>query len=479
MKFTQAIRKVSGLQDPIQVLQAELRKAKPVEEAWCSAQYQNAGAEFPFLDSVNNKQVDGLWVCHCGHETQLTHVTGKYPFAYLRCSRCSHILCDDCQTSEVITRIPVDATEVFSSRFQEAQIQAYFSVCQQCGLTHRAKMSGGCVDFTLRSCADCQNPVKAGDSGYFIGSTADFRRDPEGKAGALRLQRRIGGRRAFDSPVQTSGFPIPAPVPKHRPQRGPAPVPASRIPVPVFKQPVPASRIPVLASRLSVPASRSMQTPRTPATRPARPARVAQVLPSTPPRVDTSRKPFDTLELPGAGGNAAELRRQPLQAQHRTRTEPNVVHRPTPKVRSQTLAVPTPSIVVHPPQTVAAPAERIVIQPPQAAPAPTTRAILEPSQAVAVEPVCPSEPSRATTSRRPSHGVELSEADLERRQEARKVSIQNGAQPGVSATPQTRSQTVAASSARVILQPAPSSGFKDLDEVMARLRSIPGYSAVP
>lgn len=445
---------MSGLQGPIQTLQAELKKAKPVEEAWCSAQYRNAGAEYPHLNSINNKQVDGLWVCHCGHETQLTHVTGNYPFAYLRCSRCSHILCDDCQTSEVITRIPVDATEVFSSRFQGAQIRAYFSVCQQCGLSHRATMSGGCVDFTVPSCADCQNLVNAGDSGYFIGSTVSFRRDPEGKAGALRLQRRIGGRTAFDSPVQTSGFSTPAPVPKHCPQQGPASVPTSRLPVPV--------------SRLTMPASRLAQTPRAPAARPARPARVAQALPTTPPRVETSREPFDTVGLSAGRDIAPGPRHQSLQAQHRTRTEPVVPLRPTPKARSQ---------------TVAAPAARVVIEPPQTIPVPATRVLVKPTQTVAAEPLRPSAPPRATTSRRPSHGVYLSEEDLERRQEAPKVSIENRAQPGVHPAhrlaPEIRSHTVATSSTRVVLQPAPSSGFKDLDEVMGRLRNIPGYGAVP
>jgi hypothetical protein len=204
MKLRQAIRKISGSQVPIISLQTELKNAKPVEGAWRASQYHEIGAEFPFLNSVNNQQIDGLWICHCGHENQLTHVTGKYPFGYLKCGRCSHVLCNHCQTSEILTHIPIKVTELFQPRFHEGKELAYCAVCQHCGLSHRATMSGGCLDFSVVWCSDCKNRVKAGNSGYYIGSMVDFRRDPEGTAVALRLQRSLGEGTASGSLVHTA-----------------------------------------------------------------------------------------------------------------------------------------------------------------------------------------------------------------------------------------------------------------------------------
>lgn len=94
-------------------LDAQLRKAKPVEAAWCASQYFAIGAEYPHLMTANNKQIDGLWICHCGEENYLVHYKGAHPFKQLSCTKCHHSMCNECQTSDIMTQIPHQATEVF------------------------------------------------------------------------------------------------------------------------------------------------------------------------------------------------------------------------------------------------------------------------------------------------------------------------------------------------------------------------------
>jgi len=173
-------------------LEVQLRKAKPVEAAWRASRYFEIGAENPHLMTANNKQIDGLWVCHCGEENHLIHYRGAHPFKQLNCTKCHHIMCNECRTSEIITPIPNQATEVFRSRFSaEGSEMAYCSVCQNCGLSHRATLSGGFLDFSVQECDGCMQSLSAASTGYYIGSLFNFRRDPEGTSVTLRLRRCI------------------------------------------------------------------------------------------------------------------------------------------------------------------------------------------------------------------------------------------------------------------------------------------------
>ncbi|EAT88941.1 hypothetical protein SNOG_03736 [Parastagonospora nodorum SN15] len=353
MQLRKLIRKMSGLPASVHPVSAEIKNATPVEEAWDPAQCQMIGAEYPFLSSVKNQQVDGLWLCHCGTENLLTHITGKYPFGYLQCRRCSHVLCDDCRTSEILTQIPIEATELFRPRFHEGNQMAY-----------------------------CSHPLQPGSTGYYIGSIVDFRRDPEGTAVAMKLDWNLG--------------------------KSVSPEPSTD----AAKPPSPLSR----------------PSPPVRATKPVWVQTAAPTTPATP----------DRAHVPGV------------------RTEPQCSPSP-------------PVLVTQPPRVnVIAPSPPVSL-----AKAQVWRE---------TEPVRPSAPPRAITLSRLSRGVDLSGEDLERRQKARQISIQNRSQPGFPPAHrpklQARSQTVAGPAERVIIQPPPSTGFKDLDEVMAQLRSIPGYRAV-
>jgi hypothetical protein len=410
---------MSGLPASVHPVSAEIKNATPVEEAWDPAQCQTIGAEYPFLSSIKNQRVDGLWLCHCGTENLLTHITGKYPFGYLKCRRCSHVLCDDCRTSEILTRIPIEATELFRPRFHEGNQMAYCSVCQHCGLSHRATMSGGCLDFSVLSCADCQHSLHPGSTGYYIGSIVDFRRDPEGTAVAMKLDWNLG--KSVSPEPSTDAAKPPSPPPRPSP--------------------------PVRATK---------------------PVRVQTAAPTPPARPDRAHVRRET---------------EPVRPSAPPRARKSVAAEPS----TEAAMLPSPPVLVTQPPRV----NLIAPTPPmslaraqiQSEPEPTVRPTrVQLWSEIETEPVRPSVPSRATASSRPSRRFDLSEEDLERCQEARHISIQNRAWPGFHPAHrpalQVRSQTVAAPSTRVIIQPAPSTGFKDLDEVMAQLRSIPGYRAV-
>ncbi|KAH4416842.1 hypothetical protein HBI81_076940 [Parastagonospora nodorum] len=402
MQLRKLIRKMSGLPASVHPVSAEIKNATPVEEAWDPAQCQMIGAEYPFLSSVKNQQVDGLWLCHCGTENLLTHITGKYPFGYLQCRRCSHVLCDDCRTSEILTQIPIEATELFRPRFHEGNQMAYCSVCQHCGLSHRATMSGGCLDFSVLSCTDCQHPLQPGSTGYYIGSIVDFRRDPEGTAVAMKLDWNLGKSVSPEPSTDTA------------------------------KPPSPLSR----------------PSPPVRATKPVWVQTAAPTTPATPDRAHVRR------------------RTEPIRPSAPPCTRKSVAAEPS----TEAAMLPSPPVLVTQPPRV-----NVI--------APSPPVSLAKAQVWReTEPVRPSAPPRAITLSRLSRGVDLSGEDLERRQKARQISIQNRSQPGFPPAHrpklQARSQTVAGPAERVIIQPPPSTGFKDLDEVMAQLRSIPGYRAV-
>jgi hypothetical protein len=117
MKLRNVVKSV-GMFRAKQTSKPAVEEPRPVEEAWHFSQYLEEGVDFPNLCATGERQLDGLWVCHCGHENQLVHLTGAHPFHYLTCGRCEHILYQLCQTSEILTSIISVPTEASTPRFR-------------------------------------------------------------------------------------------------------------------------------------------------------------------------------------------------------------------------------------------------------------------------------------------------------------------------------------------------------------------------
>ncbi|KAE8830222.1 hypothetical protein HRS9139_06846 [Pyrenophora teres f. teres] len=88
-------------------LQEQLDTAQPAEELWDAFSYPN----------VHTDPGDGIWICECGFENHVIHYQGSYPFKYLVCQRCEHIMSPYDTTSEALTSIPCIAKEIFEDRF--------------------------------------------------------------------------------------------------------------------------------------------------------------------------------------------------------------------------------------------------------------------------------------------------------------------------------------------------------------------------
>ncbi|KAF1845973.1 uncharacterized protein K460DRAFT_250894, partial [Cucurbitaria berberidis CBS 394.84] len=171
-----------------QGLQEQLDYAQPAEPVWHAAEYECAGAE-SLGACLRIDTGDGIWVCCCGHENPLVHYQGAFPFKYLKCGRCDRILCPNCRTSEILTPIQSITTEVLEDRFNKpADEVRYCRVCRACGLTHRAAIDGGQIDFSHAPCP-C-GKVGTEDGSYFhIGEVDAWRRDPPARAVELSLAR--------------------------------------------------------------------------------------------------------------------------------------------------------------------------------------------------------------------------------------------------------------------------------------------------
>jgi hypothetical protein len=180
--------KLNSLVKTIGILRAKAprktqsKDSQRAEQKWRLSQYIEAGAEFPYLCATGDKQGDGLWVCHCRHENQLVHYAGPHPFNSLRCGKCEHILCESCPTSAILTPLKQVTAESLIPRGREPT--SFCWVCQHCGLSHRATVSESA------SQCKCGHSLKDCSQGYLIGSIVEYRRDPEGTAVTLSLQRR-------------------------------------------------------------------------------------------------------------------------------------------------------------------------------------------------------------------------------------------------------------------------------------------------
>lgn len=87
------------------------------------------------LDQIDG---DGLWKCCRGHEQELIHWNGSHPFKRLKCNRCEHILCRQCQSTAILTCL--EGYTVLQNEYREVSgLVSYGSICPTCGLTHRAR----------------------------------------------------------------------------------------------------------------------------------------------------------------------------------------------------------------------------------------------------------------------------------------------------------------------------------------------------
>ncbi|KAH7077159.1 hypothetical protein FB567DRAFT_552705 [Paraphoma chrysanthemicola] len=171
-------------------LEEQLNHAPPAEPKWNQNDYWDGGGDFPntytFADPA-----DGVMVCCNGHETPLTHFQGRHPFKIVKCSTfdCQHILCKQCRTTEILT--PISSENMYAIQNQRrdsasAEVRLC-RICQKCGLSHRATYDGNSIWFPPL-CA-CGVPSSSSDVLYFIGSVDAYRRDPQGRAVELTLER--------------------------------------------------------------------------------------------------------------------------------------------------------------------------------------------------------------------------------------------------------------------------------------------------
>jgi hypothetical protein len=188
--LAKAIRRIIMLQlrpgSQEESLETQLANAQPVEH---EAPEYDPEVQFTFLSRLYETN-HGMWRCHFGHENSLVHFKGAYPFKYLTCGVCDHIICDRCESTEILTKDEAFPAELDSERLStglQSQELPYFSVCKHCGLSHRATLRKGHIDFFKR--CECGREPEGDEVFGFIGSSHEWRKDPAARAVALLLQR--------------------------------------------------------------------------------------------------------------------------------------------------------------------------------------------------------------------------------------------------------------------------------------------------
>ena len=114
-------------------MQQQLDYAQPAESARTPmVSSEGAGADYDYLRAMKVHD-DGLWLCCCGFENKLVHWTGPFPFKHLKCGECEHVLCDNCETTEILTPWNPKMGVI-----PDANGLRLLQVCPSCGLSHRA-----------------------------------------------------------------------------------------------------------------------------------------------------------------------------------------------------------------------------------------------------------------------------------------------------------------------------------------------------
>ncbi|KAF1829758.1 hypothetical protein BDW02DRAFT_135029 [Decorospora gaudefroyi] len=194
-------------------LQQQLDAMIPAELKWERQQCCSKSA-YPACTSRSDPG-DGVWSCCHGHENRLIHYRGLYPFKYLKCHACDHILCSGDRTSEILTPLTSIIMEPFEKRFgtQEALEEArYCRLCHSCGLTHRGIVVDSRIKFST-PCV-CGQSSTAGDICFFIGTVDESRKDPEIRIVDLRLERVLAASQRYIGRQRTTPSAPPVSVPK-------------------------------------------------------------------------------------------------------------------------------------------------------------------------------------------------------------------------------------------------------------------------
>ncbi|KAH8726349.1 hypothetical protein GQ44DRAFT_578493, partial [Phaeosphaeriaceae sp. PMI808] len=171
-------------------VQLQLDAAKPVEKQWEYDDFINAGSTNIRL-CMAQQHGDGVWKCCCRHENYLTHYSGAYPFKYLTCGKCSHILCACCETTEILTPVRLTNGKVSLGSVNpnwKVAAARYCRVCSNCGLSHHAETQTDHLDYFSPLCP-CGHPTVDEGRLYYIGTVDEWRRDPHGQAVGLGYRR--------------------------------------------------------------------------------------------------------------------------------------------------------------------------------------------------------------------------------------------------------------------------------------------------
>ncbi|KAF1942713.1 hypothetical protein EJ02DRAFT_324351, partial [Clathrospora elynae] len=176
-------------------LHAHRDAEKPLEEAWnpqCFKYGEDHYSAFPFRSETG----DGVWICCCRHKNILMLYQGAYPFKYVQCAHCEHILCPHCRTSDDLTPIPSITTEAFEERIRE-QVQEvrYYRLCRACGLTQPGTIKDSRMEYP--SPCPCNQPAIEEGSHFFISTVDGYRDDPNGTAVNLGLERSLAASQRY------------------------------------------------------------------------------------------------------------------------------------------------------------------------------------------------------------------------------------------------------------------------------------------
>ncbi|KAF3043049.1 hypothetical protein E8E11_006924 [Didymella keratinophila] len=102
--------------------------------------FTSAGAEE--LENTANWHDHGIFLWCCGHANTLVYHDGDYPFRYLKCEKCQHVLCKDCLTTSIITPLTEPNLTVLPRMDlaeQRELVKDLFQVCLTCGLSRLAQ----------------------------------------------------------------------------------------------------------------------------------------------------------------------------------------------------------------------------------------------------------------------------------------------------------------------------------------------------
>ncbi|KAF3005800.1 hypothetical protein E8E13_007769 [Curvularia kusanoi] len=114
-----------------------LKEADVAEDREIPEPYLSAGAEYVEYQTLSVKEWrDGVWYCCKKHENPLVHFKGIFPFKRLACGTCNHVLCPDCETTDMIVPLGAETPDVKDAGTE----LRLFQVCSSCGLSHRAEV---------------------------------------------------------------------------------------------------------------------------------------------------------------------------------------------------------------------------------------------------------------------------------------------------------------------------------------------------